>query len=363
MQLRAGKCVHLVSVIVAVTSLGCAKPVVPPATVAFDSLFTNTFEHALVQTPSDSLAGPAGLLARRLTIVVADAKRGEVKEYDRGTGALIRIIGGPGDGAGDFRSPIGIAPMDSERFVVLDSKRRVLSVRDSSGKLVRETHVAGYWNGIDVVDVIDGQRIVLAGRTDQGGPESARRTQLHEFDVAGNLANSYRAVLETSRLWEATFSTVFLTHMGNSVISGSYNSNSIEIFDRASGKEHKFAVAAGWYQPLDWPSNSTSSGSNGANAVDAWARKQRLMSAVFALSPPRFLVRFDAYSPSGEKVYYYAIADTSGRTLGVTPATPAKIMATKGDTAFWIIHSHGAATFGSGIAGGTRPAAATTSSY
>jgi hypothetical protein len=76
-----------------------------------------------------------------------------------------------------------------------------------------------------------------------------------------------------------------------------------------------------------------------------------LINGVFALTGGRLIVRFATYDQNDERMYHYALADTTGRTFAVTPATTARVVATAGDTLFWLARkSNGAVDFGTGLA-------------
>jgi hypothetical protein len=114
------------------------------------------------------------------------------------------------------------------------------------------------------------------------------------------------------------------------------------------------SVAAGWYAPLEWPSDrllergATQQGA--AKTLIAWTHSHRLMNGLFALSGGRVLARFQAFSPNGDRFFYYALTDAAGRQIAVTHPTRAQVLSTSGDTLYWIAGSgHQRSSFGSGI--------------
>gem|GEM_PF-2049844 len=70
--------------------------------------------------------------------------------------------------------------------------------------------------------------------------------------------------------------------------------------------------------------------------MNAWARKQRLFSALFSTSGDTFLAEFRSFGRDGDAQFNYAVVDTSGHTLAITGASPKEILDTRGDSVYWI---------------------------
>src|SRR4029077_8056399 len=95
-----------------------------------------------------------------------------------------------------------------------------------------------------------------------------------------------------------------------------------------------------WYRPLEYPSDRLLqrgvSTQTVAQRAQAWMHTQRLMNDVYPLTGGRFLVRFMAFTSPTDKAFYYAVADTTGRTYAVSQATRARVIAARADTVFWV---------------------------
>lgn len=303
-----------------------------PALVPFDSVFTRVSQGQVITPAQEPIAFPVDLLVRKNELILVDVQQANLKVFDRRSLRLLRVIGRPGDGPGEFRRPIGIASTHGGRFVVLDQARLIVSVRDSLGNLIRETPVPGLWAGIATVE--GENRMILSGRfTGVDANEQSRRSVLHEFADDGRLVTSYREAVTPRHPWEASFKAVFLALMEQTVISGSYNANTVQAHERATGRERHFTVAPGWYRPLEWPEDQR----GGIERVNAWVKKQTLMTGLFPLQASKYLARFQAYDRDGEKIQYYALADGAGTTLAVGGPTHIDVLRTVRDTAFGVL--------------------------
>lgn len=324
-------------------ALGCRapEPAIRDPILPFDALFSVARTTPLL---GGSLGAAADILVTPHAFIIVDMEKGDLKVFRRSNGALARVIGRPGDGVGEFRTPAAITSIDESRFAVLDGGRSVVSVWDTVGRLVSETHIAGTWVGL--TSVADSGRIVVSGVVPRrDGSDRSKRELVHEFDLEGNETASYRDFVPASNEWEATFGGVFVASLGRVVISGAYSSNAVSIHDRLTGRERTVRVAQGWYRPLVWPTRGDPAyRGSGVQRVTAWARKQILMSALVPVGPQSFLARFDAVAPSGEKLYFYALADTAGRTAVVTHATRVRLHRMVGDTIYGLRKTSDGAT-------------------
>jgi hypothetical protein len=332
----------------------------PIAVVPFDSMISAATTVALGSSPDDSLVRPSSALISKTEIVVVDPGRPDVRVFRRLDGSLARTIAAAGDEPGAVRRPSSVAALDSGRFVILDHGRHVLSFRDSLGAVVRETPmVPGFLNSM--LSLPGEQRLVFAG--DVLRPKGdAKGRDIHEISYDGQVVASYAKTARISSEWERRFKTLFATRVGSTIATGSVSSNRIRFVDRQTGKARSIEVASGWYQPLDWPADRELTGGTAqsvAERVTAWGRKQRIMNGIFPLGGDRLLARFMAFDPTGERVYYYAVADTAGKTYAVTEATRSYVVATAGDTLYWLARRPGATSeLGVAVLGATPNAVA-----
>jgi hypothetical protein len=318
---------------------GCSGPRNSPAApiVGFSQLFQT--EHVVpLAVAKDPLASPAEAALVGPNIVILDSRSADIKVFSRADGALKQVIGRAGDAPGEFRHPIAIAPFDSGHFVVYDQTRRVLSLRDSSGAFIEDSPlIKGFFNGM--VALPEHHRVLLAGMTtSQLG--DAKDADLHEFDLAGHRSVSFAKTARLGSKWADRLAALFAIRIGDEVVTGSLNSNRIRLYALSTGRTRWIAIAPRWYREPEWPSDAllqrTASSQTVAERVTNFIHTQRLMNGAFPLTNGRFLVRFMAFTSPTDKAFYYAIADTSGRTYVVSRATRANVVATRADTVFWV---------------------------
>lgn len=276
----------------------------------------------------------AVVMAKKL--IVVDERRAEVRIYDRATGGLIKIAGRPGTDIGDFRSPFAAAELDSGRFVVYDARRNLMSFRDSAGDPIRDVRLPhGYFGGFTVLP--REQRVLLTGNV-MDVVRDVKGADVHEFDFSGNHIRSYGVPPAPHSDWERRFAAEFVGQSGPFLVTGVMNSSRLRLLERTSNKERWIEIAPGW-QRLDWPSDALLGWTNrqtAAKRIRDWSHQQRLMTGVFAVGMGRLLTRFRGYTSDGDELFYYVLADTAGRTLGISHATRANVVASVGDSVFWI---------------------------
>jgi hypothetical protein len=341
----------LCAALAALSACGVSTPRTTPVTVPFQTIFADVDVIALEMTSGSRLVSPAGAFVTGGQLIVADQASANVKVFDRSSGMLTRVIGGPGDATGEFRRPTSVAALDSGRFVVFDSRRRILSFRDSIGGVLGETpQLKGAFYG--VVGLPDEHHVLLAGAM----TNSTIAGDVHELDYAGRRIASYVGGTKPRSLWEMTYSATFVTRIGETTVTGSMRSNELQLYNSATKRTTSMAVAPDWYAPMDWPSDDVLTargpGHSSADRIKEFSRTHRMMSGIVPLTGGRFLVRFRAFTSATDNAYYYALGDTTGRTLIVTQATRANVVAARGDTVFWIAPgTAGGTRFGSGVLG------------
>lgn len=284
--------------------------------------------HIRLYPSYDDPIGTAGdLIVIDSQFIVFDVMQANLKVFDY-AGKLIRTIGRSGDGPGEFRRPMSGTVLANERFAVLDETRRVVSIRDSTGRTISEWYVGG--SKLYSVGSIEGnQGIVLTGRlnTAASSPDgSVRELGVHEYDFAGSLVASYRPVPESKHPWEESFSGAILASLGNIVVSGAYNSNRIHNYERSSGREWWTDIGGSWYKPLEWPDDNKLSKVSKVVQVTSWAKQQTLLTRLYPIDQAHYLAQFQAYDSDDNRVFHYLLADVSGKTLAITKATSLKIL-------------------------------------
>jgi hypothetical protein len=299
--------------------------------VEFGGLFQRVDSVMLVTPPNEAIGIASGYVVLPGSIVLTDITRGNLKVFSR-QGRLLRTIGQPGDGPGEFRKPVGIVRDGKGHLVVLDLGRNMLSVRDTSGTLLEERVVPGPW---DNVAALPGSEHVLlvGGRVRKGreGGVAGEQMALHDVDSTGVITTSYHSFKWPSNPLQATFTHYFAAALGNQVVTGAYASNRVYFVNRSTGAETSALIGGPWYRTPDW-SHRPPRGVN--NPVGAWAQQQILLIHLFAVDGGRFLAQFRSYTKDGDELYQYVLADTTGASLVSTQPTRLRILLVNGATAY-----------------------------
>lgn len=266
---------------------------------------------------------------------VLDQGSAEVKVFDVLKGDLIGLFGGPGDEAGRFRRPVGLAIAPTGGPVVLDPLRSVLSFWDTSGKLLKEIDVpSGFYTGLVATE----HSMLLIG--DLHRPTDEQRSRVvHAIDAKGRVSESFVEWREPTNQWKQRVAAKFAA-LGPRVIAvGSLNSRAVRVVNRRDQSQRDINVPFMWHAEPDWPRNPlpllVKRGVSSAD-VGAWVRRQRLMNAVFQLPGEKLLARFMAFDAAASRYFYYSILDSAGTVLATTHATRIQVLASRSDTLFWV---------------------------
>jgi hypothetical protein len=316
---------------VIIAALGCSsvRSFPSPPERPFDAVFLQVRRVGLDTTGGPPVAIVGGLALSNQFLLV-DGGAADIRDVDARTGKLVRLIGSPGDEPGMFRRPISIAALSDSMYGVLDQRRQVVSIHDTQGVLIKELRIAGFWNSL--------ARSMRPGHfAVAGNPDSARERPsiLYEFDGNGKPTGGCGDPPKLDWDLESSFATPFTVRDSAVMLAGAYNSNLVRICDFNDHRTYTIAVAPGWYRPISWPTEIKGSGAS-APLVNAWARKQRLFSALFSSGSEMFLAEFRSFARNGDEQFNYAVVDTSGHTLAITAATTKEILDTRGDSVYWI---------------------------
>jgi hypothetical protein len=302
--------------------------------VGFDSLFHRVDSVMLITPPEEAIGRASGVVVLPTTIVLTDGTRGNIKVFSK-QGRLLRTLGQPGDGPGEFRRPIGIVKDGRGQLVVLDLVRNVLSTRDTSGTLLSERVVPGPWDNMAALPGTD-HILLIGGRVRKGKEEGVNGEQmaLHDVDSAGAITNSYHSFKWPSDPFQATFTHFFATAVGEHLVAGAFSSNRVYFVNRRTGVETSALVGGPWYRAPAWSKLPPKSVKNG---VEVWAKQQVLLIKLFAVDGGRYLAQFRSYAADGEELYRYVLADTTGASLVSTLPTRLRILLVQGETAYGIV--------------------------
>lgn len=300
--------------------------------VGFDSLFRRVDSVMLVTPSEESIGLASGIAALPNTFVLSDFTRGNLKVFSK-QGKLLRILGKPGDGPGEFRMPIGLIQNDQGNLVVFDLKRGVLSTRDTSGTLMEERVMPGTWDGLASLPGTD--HVLLVGARVRKGHEAGvggEHMALHDIDKSGAIAESYHSFKWPSDPLQSTFTHYFAAAVGDQLVTGAFASNRVYFVNRSTGAETSALIGGPWYRTPSWSKQPAAP--SAGQRVELWARQQVLMLHLFAVDGGRFLAQFRSYSKDGDELYQYVLADTEGHSLVSTQPTRLRILLVKGEMAY-----------------------------
>ena len=302
--------------------------------VGFDSLFHRVDSVMLVTPPEESIGMASGLVVLPNAIVLSDITRGNLKVFSK-QGRLLRTIGKPGDGPGEFRMPIEMMRDDRGRLVVFDLKRSVLSTQDTSGRLLEERVMAGTWDGMAAIPGSD--HVLMVGARVRKGHEAGvggEHMALHEVDPAGVITTSYHSFKWPANPLQSTFTHYFATTVGDNLVTGAFASNRVYFVNRKTGTETSALVGGPWYRTPNW--SKQPAGQSAGQRVELWVKQQILLLHLFSIDTGRFLAQFRSYTKDGDELYQYVLADTGGASLISTGPTRLRILSVAGNTAYGV---------------------------
>ncbi len=122
----------------------------------------------ILPAPEGGWFGPRGVaVAPDGAIAVTDTgnKRVVFYEPDDGTDVSVRILGGGGDGPGQFSEPVGLVWLDNNRLLVCDTGNHRLQILDRSGAVLKVVVIEDAWMDFysrPQAAVIDGGRVLVS---------------------------------------------------------------------------------------------------------------------------------------------------------------------------------------------------------
>lgn len=319
---------------------GAQRQTTDAGPVAFDALFVRIASVTLVADPVEPLGVPLGIVVIGDEVIIVDRSNLNLKVFDRRTGAHVRTIGRKGRGPGEFR---GISAIDSDaagHLYTIDRSRRILGIRDVSGKVLSETHVNGSWTGMNVVVSGGRTRTMLTGRnsitTRVDFDQPAALNILHELD-GDSLVRSFDPVPIPVSQWKGIFGDFFSAAMGPVIVSGSYGSQSVYVRNVETGIGTTHALAAPWLKPLAWPKDDTYGAGTLSDQLNRWAKEQTMLSELIGSDAGYFIACVRMFSANGEEEWGYIVGDATGAMTAVSTATPVRLAGAQGDTVFALI--------------------------
>ncbi|MFQ5536956.1 MAG: 6-bladed beta-propeller [Gemmatimonadota bacterium] len=322
--------------------VGCAPD--RPAAVLAGPEVTTTFEEAfqpvenlrLRASSSNPVGSAMAFTAWGDQYALADGIQSDVKVFGR-DGRLVRVIGRPGDGPGEFRSPVSVAALPSGELAVLDARMR-LSVFDTLGALLSSKVLPGRRpQQIQVCECVPegGGLLVSALVPDATG------TRYGAYAVSGDGELVLRFhMLPEPRAIDAVrnnFIDVRAVVVGPYIVSLDQTEGCVLRTRYDTGESHWIPIGAEWYTAPTWPQEYM-----GLQELTDWANRQMWGRTLLALGKGEVLVGYGVFdSQSGSPERRYAIIDPeTGRRTVVSDLAPARFVAAKGDTLYEARTSH-----------------------
>lgn len=152
---------------------------------SFEDVFTIQESLELEQGDDAFLAGPYASLLENGEILIADARERRVFKYNR-DGSLQAVVGGPGQGPGEFQLPITTTQLPDGSLLV-GELGGLISVFDASNAFVRR-YTGLLWHALQL-HALDEERVLAVGPKERGLGSSPL---LHTFDASsGEIERSF----------------------------------------------------------------------------------------------------------------------------------------------------------------------------
>lgn len=295
---------------------------------ALESDFANWFQvrsqHTL-EAPADNPIGRISqVLVYRGKVIVVDDMSSDLKLFTE-RGEYVGVWGGAGDGPGEYRSPIAIGVVESDRLAVLDQSSRVTLLSDIG-------EVLGTWRSpVRLVHSMqtssDGKTIVIGGTVLDAPSDlgAATNYDAHVFDLDGRYRRSVFLRPEPAAPAENSFLGTRLALSGGILVAGRYSRNTLQYHDLQTGREWARPVGESIYEPPIW------SRAKGRTIEDAirFAEPYLWLQNIIALPCGYHLVTFRR-TKSRASTFQYVLKSMDGTDLLVTRPTEMEIVGADG---------------------------------
>jgi hypothetical protein len=276
--------------------------------------------------------------------LLADRLQGNLKLYSP-EGRLVRTIGRPGEGPGEFRLPYWLAASEDEGFVVLDMANSALSRFDSAGVFIERVHTPVARVG-GLASAARGGSFLVSGYLSSPGQNgfSAMNT-VHSVGGDGRVVTSFGALPTTSSTEDLFLAEVNLLRVGSLVAGVRRNRATVVLHDLESGREWKREIQSPVYVHPDWREYRRMAG---FEEHLEWANRQMWIMGLLEIDASHFAVQFAGPGDGIDgRAFHYAVLDTDGNTIATTTAADAPVRSlgnAPGQAFFVEIDENGGAT-------------------
>lgn len=283
-------------------------------------------EEFLVADPAMELEQPvdhpigraAGAVVVGDRLLLADVLVGEVRAYSR-RGELLRVIGRPGDGPGEFRAPSLVFSMPTGNFGVYDMQHDAISVFDSTDTFVRRMNLRVRQIGNAPV-VLHGAGLVVPASTEREheAKPGTRVPRLHLVSDSGVVLRSVGSLPAPRNAEESLMSRTLLARVGRHLVFMQSTDPTVHVTTADGDAPLQASAATQFYRPIAWPEEEIA-GADWMRAFQEWHNRQMHATALIPLDEHHFLVAFsDPGGTRGIPMQHLVMMDVKGARHFVT---------------------------------------------
>lgn len=301
----------------------------PSQTEPLDALFETERTIRLAAPATNPIGQVTAIRDWHGQLAVVDYMQGDVKLFDA-SGSFVRVIGGAGDGPGEFRGPVDATVLPNGDLAVIDQEAARVTRFDATGQFRSMWSIPGGLPG-GVEALGGGETVILSGKlytTPVHRRDAESRDGLHIFTVDGRHLSSFRPPPPMTVPQERSFSGVRFGLLDDVVVAGQYSRNIIDYRDLASGREWSDTIGGHVYRPPDW--DEAKRVRTGDELLRFSDRAMWLHRIVPFGDHCRYVAAF-ATKRNGEYVYHYVIHGINGVPGGISAQTPVRILSRSGE--------------------------------
>jgi hypothetical protein len=259
-------------------------------------------------------------------IAIADATSHTIKVFDR-AGHLVHVLGAPGDGPGEFRTPRALVEVRDGMLAALDSRRRI-SLFDSAGRYVRSFNVGSAGRGL--ASLPDGSALLVGGPASltEDGPGAAALM----YDLNGELLSTIGGLPATMHNREPNFLEAFPVADGENIVIALATTNRIQVHRVGAASDTSFPVGSSVYRPPAWPERKEAFD---PASVVRWTYQQQWTERLLRLDDGEFMAAFSRYDTlTSRPVARYVVFTPTGSEIAVSTVLNRLFDFSRGDTLF-----------------------------
>jgi len=314
------------------TIIGCdrvGQVVEEPRTAAFEEIFEQVERIVLDEPEGRSLTRIFAFdVAPDGSLVVTSAAEQEVRLHSR-SGRLLRVVGGPGDGPGEFRLPAGATLIDGRLFVFDSRNSRVTRFREDFSFDTIFPVAPGEIRGGALQFAHAGQ-LVLHTVPTFSDPE---RPMFRFFDTEGRELRSLHVqdpLYYTVPYWRRGAEPIALMEGSDTVVVANRKHYPLLVYDGEGRQVGTFGTPPASWSPASRPAPGEFSGPNGQAAYNNWVRSYTWIDQVAFHGDSLIVVAHARYDPEEfgyrRSLYSVDLYNTAGVKLFEDISAPGRLL-------------------------------------